>query len=116
MIIKTPAPVKKKIAKILKRVDVIKLRNKLDKIPKLENMRIDFKALIQEWNEKHPGDKLTRAKLAREMVTRGDFTSEVSALNMMRYHEQGRGKSVDDLLFRFISEKFGKTYEEIVIR
>jgi hypothetical protein len=33
---KTPAPVKKKIAKILKRVDMIKLRNKLDKITKIK--------------------------------------------------------------------------------
>jgi FMN-dependent NADH-azoreductase len=79
-------------------------------------MKIDFKALIQEWNEKHPDDKLTRAKLAREMVAKDYFRSEMSALNMMYYHEQGCGKSVDDLLFRFISEKFGKTYEEIVIR
>jgi hypothetical protein len=83
---------------------------------KSNEMRIDFKLLIQEWNENHPDDKLTRAKLAREMVAKDHFRSEMSALNMMYYHEQGCGKSVDDLLFCFISKKFSKTYEEIVKR
>jgi len=77
-------------------------------------MRIPFKTLIKEFNQKN-GTKLNRDKMAVEMVTKGVFKSKASALAMMYYNECGKAKSVDYALYTFTLEKFDKKGCEIIV-
>ena len=85
-------------------------------------MKIDFKFLIQEYNQKHgfkhgrsPLDKgLSKSSLAREMVTMGLFKSFQSCLNMIYFHEHGKAKSIDLIMLEYLSKKFGKDYNELI--
>jgi len=69
-------------------------------------MRIDFDKIVNSWNERNPENTLNKAKLAREMVSEGLFRTEIAALNMMRYNNNGKAKSIDLLMLTFLCEKF----------
>lgn len=64
-------------------------------------MKINFQKLIAE-----SGEQLTKAQLAREMVAKGIFKNQVSAYNMIQYHERGESKSVDYQLLNFLMARF----------
>jgi len=77
-------------------------------------MKIDHDKLIQEWNKKHPKAKLTAAKFAREIVKEGFFTSEISALNMMRISDAGKAKKVDIEYLLYLMKRFNKRASDIL--
>jgi len=77
-------------------------------------MRINFEKLIQEWNEKHPKANLNKSKLARELVKEDLFTSEVSALNMMRINDAGKSKTFTKSLIVFLCDRFEKKGSELI--
>ena len=72
-------------------------------------MRIDFEKLIQE-----SGEKITKLSLAKEMFKAGLFKSQKSAINMINYHQNGKAKSVDLLLLKYLIVRFNKTAQEII--
>ena len=72
-------------------------------------MRIDFEKLIQE-----SGKKMTKLSLAKEMFKAGLFKSQKSAINMINYHQNGKAKSVDLLLLKYLIKRFNKTAQEII--
>ena len=73
-------------------------------------MRINFQKLIT-----NSGQPLTKAQLAREMVAKGIFKNQVSAYNMIQYHERGEAMSVDYLLLAFLMQRFNiKSMDEII--
>lgn len=78
-------------------------------------MKIPISELLKEYNEGRT-PKLTKIGLAQKMVKAGVYTSDVSALNMMRYNEAGKAQSLDNELLNFICDFFDKTYSEIIIR
>jgi len=78
------------------------------------NMQIDFRNLIEEWNQKNPMDKTNQSKLAREMVANGILKTEHSAKNMIQYHQNGKAKSVDFEMLIFLCNKFKKEVNEII--
>jgi len=77
-------------------------------------MKINFTRLIQEFNKKHPKKKLTNSKFARVLVKEEHFTSEVSALNMMRISNAGQAKTINKSLIIFLCEFFGKKGSELI--
>jgi DNA-binding Xre family transcriptional regulator len=77
-------------------------------------MKIDFAKLLTDYNQSHPLDKLSKVKLAREMVAAGIMLSEISALNMMRYNSAGKAKSIDFLMLEFLCTKFNVKPNEII--
>lgn len=77
-------------------------------------MRIPFKTLIKEFNQKN-GTKLNRDKMAVEMVNSGVFKTKASALAMMHYNECGKAKSIDYNLYNFTLVKFDKKGSEIIV-
>ena len=72
-------------------------------------MRIDFEKLIQE-----SGKKMTKLSLAKEMFKAGLFKSQKSAINMINYHQNGKAKSVDLLLLKYLIKRLNKTAQEII--
>jgi len=72
-------------------------------------MRIDFLKLI-----KASGEKLTKADLAREMVAQGIFRNQVSAYQMLQYHERGDAKSIDYELLKFLMDRFNLKLQDVI--
>ncbi|MCE5329992.1 hypothetical protein LLG07_06650 [bacterium] len=72
-------------------------------------MRIDFHKLI-----KQSGEKLTKADLAREMVAKGIFRNQVSAYQMLQYHERGEAKSIDYELLKFLMQRFNLKLQDVI--
>jgi hypothetical protein len=72
-------------------------------------MRIDFKKIIQ-----NSGESLTKAQLAREMVSKGIFKNQTSAYLMMQYHERGDAKSVDFEMLNYLMKRFNLTACQIL--
>ena len=72
-------------------------------------MKIDFQKIITQ-----SGKPLTKAQLAREMVAEGIFKNQVSAYNMMQYHERGEAKSIDYELLQYLMKKFNLTANQIL--
>jgi len=72
-------------------------------------MRIDFHKLIKPSNE-----KLTKADLAREMVAKGIFRNQVSAYQMLQYHERGDAKSIDYELLKFLMQRFDLKLQDVI--
>lgn len=72
-------------------------------------MRIDFNKIIKE-----SGKDLTKAKLARDMVNAGIFKNQVSAYNMIQYHERGEAKSIDYQLLQYLMDYFDLTANQII--
>jgi len=72
-------------------------------------MRIDFHKLI-----KQSGEKLTKADLAREMVAKGIFRNQVSAYQMLQYHERGEAKSIDYELLKYLMDRFSLKIEDVI--
>jgi len=77
-------------------------------------MRINFEKLIQDYNAKNPKANLNKSKLAREFVKAELFTSEVSALNMMRINDAGKAKTFTKSLIIFLCDRFDKKGSEII--
>lgn len=78
-------------------------------------MRIPFKTLIKEFNIEHPGAKLNKLKLAKEMVEANVFKSLASAKAMMWYNESGKAKSIDYELYKYCLLKFNKKGTDIIV-
>jgi len=72
-------------------------------------MRIDFHKLI-----KQSGEKLTKADLAREMVAKGIFRNQVSAYQMLQYHERGKAKSIDYEFLKFLMQRFNLKLQDVI--
>ena len=72
-------------------------------------MKINFQKLIAE-----SGESLTKAQLAREMVAKGIFKNQVSAYNMIQFHERGEAKSIDYELLQFLMKRFKLTINQII--
>ena len=72
-------------------------------------MKIDFDKLIQD-----SGEKMTKLSLAKDMFKAGLFKSHKSAINMINYHQNGKAKSVDLLLLKYLIVRFNKTAQEII--
>ena len=72
-------------------------------------MRINFQEIIT-----NSGQPLTKAQLARDMVREGIFKNQVSAYNMMQYHERGEAKSIDYQLLQYLMERFNLTATQII--
>ena len=79
-------------------------------------MKIDFKALVVDWNIQNPLRKITQRSLAEEMVKAGVLGTIESAVNMMQYHSSGKAKSVDYEMLMFLEKRFNKTFDEIIER
>ena len=79
-------------------------------------MKIDFKALVVDWNIQNPLRKITQRSLAEEMVKAGVLRTIESAVNMMQYHSSGKAKSVDYEMLMFLEERFDKPFDKIVQR
>ena len=73
-------------------------------------MRIDFQKIIT-----NSGKPLTKAQLAREMVAKGIFKNQVSAYNMIQYHERGEARSIDYELLQYLMERFSLTASQILL-
>lgn len=74
-------------------------------------MKINFQKIIT-----NSGEPLTKAQLAREMVAKGIFKNQVSAYNMIQYHERGEAKSIDYELLLFLMNRFGLSIDKIIIQ
>jgi hypothetical protein len=72
-------------------------------------MKIDFQKMIT-----NSGKPLTKAQLARDMVAEGIFKNQVTAYNMIQYHERGEAKSIDYELLQYLMEKFSLTASQII--
>lgn len=72
-------------------------------------MKIDFQKIITE-----SGEALTKAQLARELVSKGIFKNQVSAYNMIQFHERGEAKSIDYELLQYLMERFKLTASQII--
>ena len=72
-------------------------------------MKIDFDNLIAE-----SGEKMTKSSLAQEMFDAGLFRNKKSAYDMITYHQNGKAKSVDMLLLKYLISRFRKTAQEII--
>ena len=48
------------------------------------------------------------------MTLKGLFTSEISALNWMRYAKAGLTKSVDYVMIDFLESRFDKKTDEVI--
>ena len=75
-------------------------------------MIVPIDQLIKEY-EARTGKKLTKAELAREMVAKGCYKNEKSAVNALAYMEAGKSKGLDYALEVYLCEKFGKRLSEI---
>jgi len=74
-------------------------------------MKINFQRIIT-----NSGEPLTKAQLAREMVAKGIFKNQVSAYNMIQFHERGEAKSIDYELLTYLMERFNLTSSQIIGR
>ena len=72
-------------------------------------MKINFQKIIT-----NSGQPLTKAQLAREMVAKGIFKNQVSAYNMIQFHERGEAKSIDYELLEFLKTRFNLTETQIL--
>jgi hypothetical protein len=72
-------------------------------------MKIDFQKIITE-----SGQPLTKAQLARDMVAQGIFKNQVSAYNMIQFHERGEAKSIDYELLQYLMKRFKLTPNQII--
>jgi len=72
-------------------------------------MRIDFQKIIT-----NSGQPLTKADLAREMVAKGIFRNQVSAYQMLQYHERGEAKSIDYELLKYLMDRFSLKIEDVI--
>ena len=72
-------------------------------------MKINFQKIITE-----SGEPLTKAQLARELVAKGIFKNQVSAYNMIQFHERGEAKSIDYELLQYLMERFKLTASQII--
>lgn len=72
-------------------------------------MKINFQQIIT-----NSGEPLTKAQLAREMVAKGIFKNQVSAYNMIQYHERGEALSIDYQLLQYLMERFNLTASQII--
>ena len=72
-------------------------------------MRIDFQKIIT-----NSGQPLTKADLAREMVAKGIFRNQVSAYQMLQYHERGEAKSIDYELLKFLMQRFNLKLQDVI--
>ena len=70
-------------------------------------MRIKFDELIK-------GEKMTKLSLADEMFQKGLFKSRKSAINMINYHINGKAKSADWELLKYLCARFNKQGAEII--
>jgi hypothetical protein len=72
-------------------------------------MKINFQEIIT-----NSGQPLTKAQLARDMVAEGIFKNQVSAYNMMQYHERGEARSIDYELLEYLKRRFNLTSDQII--
>lgn len=72
-------------------------------------MKIDFQKIITQ-----SGEGLTKAQLARELVAKGIFKNQVSAYNMIQFHERGEAKSIDYELLQYLIKRFNLTASQIL--
>ena len=72
-------------------------------------MKINFQQIIA-----NSGEQLTKAQLAREMVALGIFKNQVSAYNMMQYHQRGEANSIDYELLEFLKRRFNLTTSQVI--
>jgi hypothetical protein len=72
-------------------------------------MKIDFQKIIT-----NSGKPLTKAQLARELVAQGIFKNQVSAYNMIQFHETGKAKSIDYELLQYLMDRFNLTASQII--
>jgi len=72
-------------------------------------MRIDFQKIIT-----NSGQPLTKAQLARDMVAKGIFKNQVSAYQMLQYHERGEAKSIDYELLKYLMDRFSLKIEDVI--
>jgi hypothetical protein len=72
-------------------------------------MRINFQEIIT-----NSGQPLTKAQLARDMVAKGIFKNQVSAYNMIQFHERGEAKSIDYELLQYLMKRFNLTASQII--
>jgi hypothetical protein len=72
-------------------------------------MKINFQKIITE-----SGQPLTKAQLARDMVAQGIFKNQVSAYNMIQFHERGEAKSIDYELLQYLMKRFKLTASQII--
>jgi len=72
-------------------------------------MKIDFQKIIMD-----SGQPITKAQLAREMVAEGIFKNQVSAYNMIQFHERGEAKSIDYELLQYLMKRFNLTSNQII--
>lgn len=85
-------------------------------------MRININQLIYDYNTQRGKIRgvsplkecLTKAELAREMVEAGVINSFQSALNLIQFHQNGKAKSADLELLKFLCRKFDKQVNEIL--
>ena len=73
-------------------------------------MKIDFQKIIT-----NSGKPLTKAQLARDMVAKGIFKTQVSAYHIIQYHERGEAKSIDYELLQYLMERFSLTASQILL-
>lgn len=76
---------------------------------KTSSNRINFQELIT-----NSGQPLTKAQLARDMVANGLFKNQVSAYNIIQYHERGEAKSIDYELLQYLMNRFKLTANQII--
>lgn len=76
---------------------------------KTSSNRINFQELIT-----NSGQPLTKAQLARDMVANGLFKNQVSAYNIIQYHERGEAKSIDYELLQYLMNRFNLTSNQII--
>lgn len=76
-------------------------------------MKIDIDKLIASHNESHPGDKLSRVKIARGLVKAGLYGSEIAVLNMIRFNIKGRAKSLDLKIIGFVMDRLNLNTVEV---
>jgi hypothetical protein len=78
-------------------------------------MRIPFKELIREFNIEHPKAKLTKVKLAKELVDAGIYDSLNSAKAMLFHNESGKAKGIPYKLYWYCLLKFNKKGTDIIV-
>jgi len=78
-------------------------------------MRIPFKELIKEFNTEHPGAKLNKLKLAKEMLEAGLFKSLASAKAMIWHLESGKAKCITYKVYWYCLLKFNKPGTDIIV-
>lgn len=77
-------------------------------------MRINYTRLITEFNAKNPGKRMTKTKLAQELVANDFYNSEGAAINMMRNSEKHISKGVSWDMLKFLTDIFKVQASELI--